>query len=78
VKNVELKIVGSITDENALEEIQSIAKVVVYEQRMKEFKYPLKTPDSFKKEYIKHYRKNNTRRTFINDPVGNKFVRGLC
>lgn len=37
MKNTEIKIVGAITDENALEEIESIAKVFAYEQRMKDY-----------------------------------------
>ena len=39
---MEIKIVGSIPDENTLDEIQSIAKIFVYEQRMKRFSCPVK------------------------------------
>jgi len=37
---MEIRIVGSITDEHELDQIQSIAKIVVYEQRMKHFHIP--------------------------------------
>jgi hypothetical protein len=37
VSNAEIKIVGAVTDENALEEIENIAKVFAYEQRMKDY-----------------------------------------
>ena len=45
----DIKIVGSISDEDELDEIQNIAKVFVYEQRMKCFKYPIKENDSIRK-----------------------------
>lgn len=34
---MEVKIVGSVSDENMLEEIENIAKVFIYEQRMKSY-----------------------------------------
>ena len=37
---MEVRIVGAIHDENMLDELQSIAKVFVYEQRMKQFITP--------------------------------------
>jgi len=37
VNKIEIKIVGSIPDEDTLDEIQNIAKIFVYEQRMKHF-----------------------------------------
>ena len=40
---MEIKIVGSIPDETTLDEIQHIAKIFVYEQRMKQFKHPIPT-----------------------------------
>jgi hypothetical protein len=33
----EIKIVGAVSDENALEEIENIAKVFAYERRMKDY-----------------------------------------
>lgn len=39
---MEINIVGAITDEDTLDEIQNIAKIFVYEQHMKKFNYPEK------------------------------------
>ena len=46
-----MRIVGSITDENELDELQNIAKVVIYEQRMKGFKYPPKANNHIQKNF---------------------------
>ena len=35
--NLDIRIVGAITDENALDEIESIMNVFAYEQRMKAY-----------------------------------------
>jgi hypothetical protein len=34
---MDIKIVGTVTDENALDEIESIMNVFAYEQRMKDY-----------------------------------------
>jgi hypothetical protein len=41
VCNTDIKIVGSVTDENALDEIESIMNVFAYEQRMKDYLSPI-------------------------------------
>jgi hypothetical protein len=35
VRTIQVRIVGAITDSNQLEDLQDIAKIFVYEQRMK-------------------------------------------
>jgi hypothetical protein len=49
VNNAEIKIVGAVTDENSLEEIENIAKVFAYEQRMKDYTSLLRKPNQTKK-----------------------------
>jgi hypothetical protein len=38
---MEIKIVGSVTDDGQIEEIESIAKIFAYEQRMKNLHIPI-------------------------------------
>lgn len=42
--NLEIKIVGAVTDENTLEEIENIAQIFAYERRMKDYTALLNTP----------------------------------
>ena len=56
---VDIKIVGLISDEDELDEIQSIAKIFVYEQRMKDFKYPTKENKLIRKNYLKYFKTDN-------------------
>ena len=51
MNKVDIKIVGLISDEEELDEIQSIAKIFVYEQRMKGFNYPAKKNNLIRKNY---------------------------
>ena len=74
---VEIKIVGSIPDENTLNEIQSIAKVFVYEQRMKDFKYPIKENRQMRKKQIKHYNKTRNHQKILNNCMSHVMVKGL-
>lgn len=59
VNKVEIKIVGLISDEDELDQIQSIAKVFVYERRMKCFDYPLKEKNLMKKNYLNYKKTKN-------------------
>ena len=54
---VNIKIVGSVTNETELDEIQSIAKIFIYERRMKTFKYPIHIIKPIKKEELDQYPK---------------------
>lgn len=76
MNKIEIKIVGSIPDENTLNEIQSIAKVFVYEQRMKDFKYPIKENRQMRKKHIKHNKTGNHQRIFSNY-MSHIMVKGL-
>ncbi|MEM0467238.1 MAG: hypothetical protein QXX20_06550 [Candidatus Thermoplasmatota archaeon] len=42
--SIKIKIVGAVTEDTQLEEIESIAKIFAYEQRMKEFHSPKSYP----------------------------------
>ena len=77
MNNLDIKIVGSVTDETELDEIQRIAKIVFYEQRMKCFNYPAKENNSTRKNYIKNYKKTDNCRKIVRNPLPIMRVRGL-
>jgi hypothetical protein len=76
VKKVEVKIVGLISDEDELDQIQSIAKIFVYEQRMKCFQYPIKNKTLMKKNNF-NYKKNSTFKKNGYNKIIRFTVRGL-
>ena len=75
---MEIKIVGAVTDENALEEIESIAKVFAYEQRMKDYTSLLHTQHLAKKEKIIDEKKMGEIHKFIPSTQPHILVKGLC
>ena len=77
VKKVEIKIVGLISCEEELDEIQDIAKIFIYKQRMKNVMYTEKDNQIVKKEYLKIYRKKNIARKIKYYPLKQVMVRGL-
>jgi hypothetical protein len=77
VKRVEIKIVGLISCEEELDEIQAIAKIFIYKQRMKDVMYTEKENQIVKKEYLKIYRKTNIARKIKHYPLKQVMVRGL-
>ena len=76
MKKVEVKIVGLISDEDELDQIQSIAKIFVYEQRMKCFQYPIKNKTLMEKKFINH-KKNSTFKKNGYNKIIRFTVRGL-
>ncbi|MCK5112305.1 MAG: hypothetical protein KAQ84_02065 [Thermoplasmatales archaeon] len=77
MNKVDIKIVGLISDEEELDEIQSIAKIFVYEQRMKGFKHPAKKDNSIRKNYLKYYKKTDSHRKTDYNHLPHLMVRGL-
>jgi hypothetical protein len=77
VKNAEIKIVGAVTDENALEEIESIAKVFAYEQRMKDYTVPLRKKRLVKKTAITPIKKPQIDARFLRINEPHILVKGL-
>jgi len=77
VNKVDIKIVGLISDEEELDEIQSIAKIFVYEQRMKGFKYPAKGDNSIRKNYLKYFKKTDSHHKIEYNRLPHLMVRGL-
>ena len=75
---MEIKIVGAVTDENALEEIENIAKVFAYEQRMKDFTSLLHTQHLVKKEKIFIEKKMGEPNKFLQNIQPHILVKGLC
>ncbi|MFO7677701.1 MAG: hypothetical protein R6V50_04900 [Thermoplasmatota archaeon] len=73
---MEINIVGSITDEDTLDEIQHIAKIFVYEQHMKGFNYPKKIDTNF--SIKKDDRKNKNQPKSILHFYSKLQVKGLC
>jgi hypothetical protein len=76
VINADIKIVGAVTDENALEEIEAIAKVFAYEQRMKSFTSPLPRKHGAKKTKI-HTNNVGGHVRFIHESQPHILVKGL-
>lgn len=74
---MEIKIVGSIPDEKTLNEITSIAKVFVYENRIKNFKYTKNKYTQTLKKPIELYKKNEITHKIITKPFSNIMVKGL-
>ena len=74
---MDIKIVGSITDENTLEEIESIMKVFVYEQRMKNYMSLIRT-SHLKKDAKFLDKKIETNNKPISGHLPHILVKGLC
>jgi len=74
---LEIKIVGSIPDENTLDEIQNIAKIFVYEQRMKQFKHPTKDTISIRKKSVELYKKVDNHHKIVVNYLSHVQVKGL-
>jgi hypothetical protein len=77
VNSIEIKIVGSITDENALEEIEDIAKIFSYEQRMKDFIPMSQTPYQEKKQQVIKKKEQPGQTKVIQHPAERIPVKGL-
>ena len=74
--NLDIKLVGSINDENALEEIESIMNVFVYEQRMKDYIFPIRIQPP-KKEVKKTNKEIGENTKFIRNNHPHILVKGL-
>ena len=77
MKNAVIKIVGAVTDENALEEIESIAKVFAYEQRMKEYTSSLYKRTKIKKATLFNEKKLGGSQDFLHCTQPHILVKGL-
>jgi hypothetical protein len=75
-----VKIVGAVSDEGSLEEIESIAKVFAYEQRMKLYTSPQKEHFRAKITNPDMTPKNTTpmQRLAASQPHHHSLVKGLC
>jgi len=69
--------VGAVTDENALEEIEDIAKVFAYEQRMKEYTSSLHTRIKMRKTALLHEKKLGSGLDFLHGTSPRILVKGL-
>ncbi len=78
MSNAEIKIVGAVTDENALEEIENIAKVFAYEQRMKDYTPLLHTQRLVKEVKIIDEKKVGENNHFMSRTQQHILVKGLC
>jgi len=78
VNSAEIKIVGAVTDENALEEIENIAKVFAYEQRMKDYTSNLYMRHQITERKIINEKKMGENRRFIQNTQPRVLVKGLC
>ncbi|HWR26800.1 MAG TPA: hypothetical protein VN377_00020 [Candidatus Thermoplasmatota archaeon] len=78
MNNADIKIVGAVTDENALEEIEDIAKIFAYEQRMKDYTPLLHPPFQAKKVKTIEEKKTGESNKFIESFQPRVLVKGLC
>ena len=77
MSKADIKIVGSISNEEELDEIQSIAKIFIYEQRIKCFNRALKEKNLISKNYLNRYKKTDNCRKIICTHLPYIKVRGL-
>jgi hypothetical protein len=75
---VDIKIVGAVCDENALEEIEDIAKVFAYEQRMKDYTPSLRIRRLPKKIVASPIKKIEDGTRFLSNIEPHILVKGLC
>jgi hypothetical protein len=78
VNSADIKIVGAVTDESALEEIENIAKVFAYEQRMKDYTPVLRPPYQAKKIKIIKEKEVGEQTRLIQNTSPRVLVKGLC
>jgi hypothetical protein len=78
VCNLDIKIVGAVTDENGLEEIENIAKVFAYEQRMKDYTSLLYVPQQKTEGKKSIDKKMGETSRFIQNTQPRNLVKGLC
>jgi hypothetical protein len=77
VNRLEIKIVGAIADENALEEIENIARVFAYEQRMKDYTCLLPIQRQKEKTHKINRNKIGQNNRFIPNIQSHILVKGL-
>jgi hypothetical protein len=70
-----VKIVGAVSDEGSLEEIESIAKVFAYEVRMKQYASQQKTQVN---QPVTQRTQPPIQRSTTEKPLHHSPVRGLC
>lgn len=75
---MEINIVGAITDEDTLDEIQNIAKIFVYEQHMKKFNHPQKNEKQILPKTTMQYSKYKNQIINIPKYYLKLQVKGLC
>jgi hypothetical protein len=78
VNIAEIKIVGAVSDENSLEEIENIMKVFAYEQRMKDYTSLLYTPQHSAKRTPITEKKLGENRKYCQQNQPRILVKGLC
>ena len=74
---MEIKIVGAIPDENTLDEISSIAKIFVYEQRMKKFTNQIKNDTPIIKKSSVNQKKNEIPQRLFTNYIPYVKIKGL-
>jgi len=77
VITLEIKIVGAVTDENTLEEIENIAQIFAYERRMKDYTALLNTPKQKIEQKILTEKKLRKNSRFVQNTQHHVPVKGL-
>lgn len=78
MNNAEIKIVGAVSDENGLEEIENIARVFAYTQRMKDYTPALRPTQETKKVTIIKEKKTGESSKYTERFQPRILVKGLC
>ncbi|VVB61796.1 Uncharacterised protein [uncultured archaeon] len=74
---MDIKIVGTVTDENGLDEIESIMQIFAYEQRMKDYTSHVHT-NHLAKEVKMIDKKTGENNKYIPRAQPRILVKGLC
>jgi hypothetical protein len=75
---VDIKIVGTVTDENGLDEIEEIMKVFAYEQRMKDSMSLISTQPRTREVKLLDEKIPGVHKKFIQSAQPHILVKGLC
>ena len=75
---MDIKIVGTVTDENGLDEIEEIMKVFAYEQRMKDSMSLIPIQPQTKKVKQLDEKIPGANKKFIQNAQPHILVKGLC
>ena len=75
---MDIKIVGTVTDENGLDEIEEIMKVFAYEQRMKDSISVIPTQPRAREIKVLDEKITGANKKYVQSAQPHILVKGLC